>query len=236
MSFPCTTVPRPGSVELCAPQNCCTTAAAVILASSIAAQRSASTDLGFADTRYAVKWNDHSGQSLCSPVNVGALPMVLVSTRGAATFGTAATCFRVSIRALSVCTRPALPHPISSEHQSSLRLKCCLIISSSPRAPLPRLRNVPLCSRSWGLYSIDLYPWIPIARPIPSHAVPQQSTTTRHVNRRMLPGVTRMKCVSTETPREYSDRSACTTHCEQRLQLREQKNTYRDFTRNNKKR
>ena len=130
MSFPCTTVPRPGSVELCAPQNCCTTAAAVILASSIAAQRSASTDLGFADPRYAVKRNDHSGQSLCSPVNVGALPMVLVSTRGAATLGTAATCCRVSIRAFSVCTRPALPHPISSEHQSSLRLKCCFIIST----------------------------------------------------------------------------------------------------------
>ena len=48
-------------------------------------------------------------------------------------------------------------------------------------------------------------------------------TTTNHVNSRMLPSVTRMKCVSTETPREDSDRSACATHCEQRLQLREQK-------------
>ena len=45
----------------------------------------------------------------------------------------------------------------------------------------------------------------------------------------MLPGVTRMKGVSTETPREASDRSVRATHCEQRLQLREQKNTYRDF-------
>ena len=48
-------------------------------------------------------------------------------------------------------------------------------------------------------------------------------TTTNHVNSRMLPGVTRMKCVSTVTPREDSDRSVCATHCEQRLQLREQK-------------
>ena len=32
-----------------------------------------------------------------------------------------------------------------------------------------------------------------------------------------------MKCVSTETPREDSDRSVRATHCEQRLQLREQK-------------
>ena len=31
-----------------------------------------------------------------------------------------------------------------------------------------------------------------------------------------------MKCVSTETPREDSDRSVRATHCEQRLQLREQ--------------
>ena len=49
------------------------------------------------------------------------------------------------------------------------------------------------------------------------------NSSPRHVNSRMLPGVTRMKCVSTETPREDSDRSACATHCEQRLQLREQK-------------
>ena len=48
-------------------------------------------------------------------------------------------------------------------------------------------------------------------------------TTTSHVNSRMLPGVTWMECVSTETPREDSDRSACATHCEQRHQLREQK-------------
>ena len=32
-----------------------------------------------------------------------------------------------------------------------------------------------------------------------------------------------MKCVSTETPREDSDLSVRATHCEQRLQLREQK-------------
>ena len=32
-----------------------------------------------------------------------------------------------------------------------------------------------------------------------------------------------MKCVSTETPREDSDRSACATRCGQGLQLREQK-------------
>ena len=39
----------------------------------------------------------------------------------------------------------------------------------------------------------------------------------------MLPGVIRVKSVSTETLREDSDRPACATQCEQRLQLREQK-------------
>ena len=43
-----------------------------------------------------------------------------------------------------------------------------------------------------------------------------------------------MKCVSTETPREDSDRSVRATHCEQRLQLKEQKTlteTSQDVTR-----
>ena len=70
-------------------------------------------DLGFAGAMCAVKWNDHSGQSPYSLVNVGALPMVLVSTRGTVTFGTAAICCRVSIRALSVCTRRVISAYIS---------------------------------------------------------------------------------------------------------------------------
>ena len=41
-----------------------------------------------------MSWNDHSDQSLCSPVNDGALPIVRVSMRGAA-FGAAETCSRV---------------------------------------------------------------------------------------------------------------------------------------------
>ena len=79
------------------------------------------------------------------------------------------------------------------------------------------------------LFHLTYHPRIPTARPIPSHAVPQYSTSTRphtttsHVNSRMLSSVTRMKCVSTETPREDSDRSVRATHCEQRLQLRDQK-------------
>ena len=47
---------------------------------SIAADRSASIDFGFADPMYAVNWKDHSGHSLCSPVNIGASPIVRVST------------------------------------------------------------------------------------------------------------------------------------------------------------
>ena len=58
--------------------------AVVMGVSSIAAHRSASTDLGFADPMYALDLNDHSGRSLCSTVNVGALPIVRVSTRVAA--------------------------------------------------------------------------------------------------------------------------------------------------------
>ena len=47
-----------------------------------------SIDLGFADPKIAVHWNDYSGQSLCPPVVIGALPIVRVSTSGAvAAFG-----------------------------------------------------------------------------------------------------------------------------------------------------
>ena len=157
--------------------------------------------------------------------------MVLVSTRGAAAFGTDCDLlsrFHQSSSLFAPDVSSALPYPISPEHQSPLRLKCCFVISSTPRAPLPRL-SICLFMHVLEVCTLDLYPWIPSARPIPSHAVPQYSTTPRphtttsHVNSRMLPGVTRMKCVSTETPQEDSDRSACATHCEQRLQLREQK-------------
>ena len=122
----------------------------------------------------------------------------------------------------------ALPYPISPEHQSSLRLKCCFVISLTPRAPLPRL-SIYLFIHVLEVCTLDLCPWIPTVRPTPIHAVPQYSTTTRpqtttsHVNSRMLPGVTSMQCVSAETPREDSDRSVCATHCEQWLQQREQK-------------
>ena len=68
----------------------------------------------FADPMYAVNWNDHSGQSLCSPVNVGAMPIVRVSTSGAVPFGTAATCCRVSIKAHSVCARRAIGASMSA--------------------------------------------------------------------------------------------------------------------------
>ena len=118
----------------------------VILSSFIEAQHSASIDLGFADPMYAVKWNDHSGQSLCSPVNIGALPIVRVSTSGAVTFGTAATCCRVSIkaRALSVSDVPSTPPcQLSSDLLPLLRLKCCFGIGSTPS--LPRLRIALLC-------------------------------------------------------------------------------------------
>ena len=48
--------------------------------SSIAAHRSASIDFELAD---AANWKVHSSQSLSSPVNIGALPIVGVSTSGA---------------------------------------------------------------------------------------------------------------------------------------------------------
>ena len=80
---------------------------------------------------------------------------------------------------------PALPYPISSEHQSSLRLKCCFVIT-----PLPRLSMYLFHVREVCTPSICI-PGKPTARPIPSHAVPQYSTTTRphtatsHVSSRM---------------------------------------------------
>ena len=89
-----------------------------------------------------MSWNDHSSQSLCPPVNIGASPMVLVSTSSADIFGTAAICCRVSSKALSLSAPDASrahPHQLSSVLRSSLKFKCCLVHSSTPRAPLPRL-------------------------------------------------------------------------------------------------
>ena len=66
---------------------------AVTVSSFIGAQRNASIVLGLADHMYAVIWHDHSGQSLCSPVNIGAMPIVRVSTSGAVVaFGVLSTC------------------------------------------------------------------------------------------------------------------------------------------------
>ena len=96
-------------------------------------------------------WKDHSGQSMCSPANVGgALPIVRVSTGGAVTFGTAATCCRVIYQtklALSVPDVPSTPPcQLSSELPPSLRLERCFVIGSTPDvAPLPRLRIFLFC-------------------------------------------------------------------------------------------
>ena len=91
--------------RLFASKACVLTAAAAMGFSSIAAQRSASTDLGFADPIYAVNWNDHSGQSLFSPMNVGALPIVRMSTKGTA-FGEPEICILVTIKARAVWVTP----------------------------------------------------------------------------------------------------------------------------------
>ena len=131
----------------------------------------------------------------------------------------------------------ALPYQISSDHQPSLILKCCFVISSTPRAPPPRLcisllihvREV--CTR---LICVPRYR-LPVQYQVTRSKILDHNSSPHlnHVNSRMLPGVTRMTCVSTETPREASDRSVRATHCEQRLQLREQKHLPRlqEFTR-----
>ena len=94
-------------------------ASAAIWVSSIAAQRGASIDLGFAHPMCAVHWKDQSGQSLCSPENVGALPIVRVSTRGAAALAAAATCCRVSNRACSVGIKRVISASISALSSAS---------------------------------------------------------------------------------------------------------------------
>ena len=162
----------------------------MLLSSSIAAQRSASIDLGFADPMYSVNWNDHSDQSLCSPRNVGALPIVRVSTSGAVTFGTAATCCRVSIKARS--------DQLASELPSSLRLELCFVIgSTSDIAPLPRLRIFLLG------YQLLVHSTM--------HAYHRRATTVCQCHHhqmsrrsRMLAGVGNEICFHTMTPREES--------------------------------
>ena len=59
-------------------------------------------------------WDDQSGQSLCSPVNLGALSIVRASTSGAVTFGTGATCCRVSTKARSLSLHQACHQHVSS--------------------------------------------------------------------------------------------------------------------------
>ena len=155
------------------------------------------------------------------------------ATAAADTFGTA-TCCRVSIKALSVRTKRVIiaPNRLLSELQPQWRFKCCLVTSSAPRAPLPRLIIWPFVL-SRGAYTLHCIPGKQL-RPIPSPAVPPYSTATRphtttlRVDSCTLPDVVKMNCVSTETPQEDSDQSSCATHCEQRLNIREQKYNKRD--------
>ena len=77
----------------------------------------------------------HSGQSLCSPVYVDAMPTVRVSTSGAA-FGTTATCNRVSIFVLSGSSVSSAPPCL---HATELLpwLTChgyCVVIGNVPRS------------------------------------------------------------------------------------------------------
>ena len=58
--------------RICSSKLCVLIAATVSWFSCIAAQRSASVDLGFAGPMCVVNWNVHSDQSLCSLVNAGA--------------------------------------------------------------------------------------------------------------------------------------------------------------------
>ena len=105
--------------------------------------------LGFADSMYAVNWNDHSCQSLCSPANVGALPTERVSTSGA-TFGATEIRSLVLSKACSLCIRLAISASISARTRASDMAECLkdttsfsavsFFVGSSPAARIPRLR------------------------------------------------------------------------------------------------
>ena len=130
--------------------------------------------------------------------------MVLVSTSGV-DFGTAAICCRVSSSAVSVCTRRAISRFHISSHLSfrtSLKLKCCLVISSTRRASLPRWSIWPFYSLPWA-YTLNCIPGyqLPVSIPITRfHCTPPQLVATSPTGRvsRMLPGVPRMNRVSAE--------------------------------------
>ena len=128
----------------------------------------------------------------------------------------------------------ALTYPISPEHQSPLRLKCCFVISSTPRAPLPRL-SIHLFIHVLEVCTLDLYPWIPTARPIPIHAVhntPPQLVSPHHNQSRQKSDAAR--CNKDEMC--FHRDTASATHCEQKAPTEGTENTYRDLTRWNKKR
>ena len=109
----------------------------------------------------------------------------------------------------------ALPYQLSSEHRTSLRLKCCLVLSSTPRAPPPRSSICPFihCRGAYALHCIPGYQLLVQYQVTRFHCTPLQLVTdfpTNHVSSRMLPGAPRMNRVSAETPREgFGSISVC---------------------------
>ena len=123
MRFLYTTVRRQGAAENCVLR---------ILVFSVPRLRSgsppSSIDMGFADPMYAVNCDDHSGQSLCSPENVGALPIVRVSTRSWAQLRRAVAC-RAEFALLVSGVSSAPPYLLSAELLRLLKFpRCCFVI------------------------------------------------------------------------------------------------------------
>ena len=134
----------------------------------------------------------------------------------------------------------ALPYPISSEYQSSLRLKCCFVISSTPRAPLPRLsvylffhvREVCTLLICIPGYRLPVQYQVTRSHDPPPQLVPhhnqsrQQSDAARCRKDEMFPQRHRER-IGSISVRNTLRAKAPTEGTE---------NTYRDFTRSDKKR
>ena len=132
----------------------------------------------------------------------------------------------------------ALPYPISSEHQSLLRLKCCFVINSTPRALLPR---------SSTYLFIHVREVCTLLICIPRCRLPVQYQVTRshhnssphHNQSRQQSDAARCNkdemCFHRDTTRGFGSISVRYT-LRAKAPTEGTENTYRDFTRSNKKR
>ena len=117
--------------------------------------------LVLADLMHAETWNDHIGQTLCSPVSIGALQIVRVSTSGAvAAFGVPSSCFLVSSKAWSAWARRNDSASKSARSCTPTLRSATASASTAHGAPLPRLKMYSFCGSATRIDNCSYRPYI----------------------------------------------------------------------------